>query len=673
LSLFIPALTPALDGNGNTISDATWNFYRTGTSSPEAVYADFELETSLGAVVTANSSGKFVPIYLDPAVTYRAVLEDDGGDTIDDIDPYDSGTGAVGEIVDITDFGIVAGDSDVLADANSDAVDELLAYLLANIPTPDQLGTAAIRVTAPAGHFRFARPWVVKCALWLEGQSNAMAHGYATHFDFDEGGFELHGTKTDHDGLLASPTTGANGFRIENLYCTSRAATGTGHHGFYAVTRGEFIRCTAALFPGDGFRIESLTGFGASDNNANSSRILYCKADGNGGNGIHLLNGDANCVITEGCDLSYNGGFGLFDNAFLSNKHGGHHTVGNGLGLVFDGHKISAVSSVCYYPITAWAAEAIAVSAAGTYRSNASKLYRLLKAGGGAAANAPTHTTVAADGPATGADGYQWAYEGTTLTRRYHVALGQTVAASTTVPGTDSAVWVPYYFAGAATGIPLWVTGMTWKEGGSYCIASTAGDTVAVACYGEEGHPPAQVRAPSIWIGGQTAPSTWSTSVQVRSDDGALINPKGFVARAYHVNGDYRRAEFGNALGQGIVIRVAHVSRHLNSFQLVQDTDTYALLDGQSENFVTFTGPATTFTGGRSTIQPGMTVIPRLFVGAGASARAIDYGSAAPASGYHAAGEVVYNTAPAAGGKVGWVCTTAGTPGTWKPFGAIDA
>lgn len=46
---------------------------------------------------------------------------------------------------------------------------------------------------------------------------------------------------------------------------------------------------------------------------------------------------------------------------------------------------------------------------------------------------------------------------------------------------------------------------------------------------------------------------------------------------------------------------------------------------------------------------------------------------AAPTTGTWAAGDVVYNTAPTAGGYLGWVCTTAGTPGTWKTFGAISA
>lgn len=46
-------------------------------------------------------------------------------------------------------------------------------------------------------------------------------------------------------------------------------------------------------------------------------------------------------------------------------------------------------------------------------------------------------------------------------------------------------------------------------------------------------------------------------------------------------------------------------------------------------------------------------------------------GTAAPTTGAHVLGETIYNSAPEAGGNMGWVCTTAGTPGTWKPWGLI--
>ena len=50
-----------------------------------------------------------------------------------------------------------------------------------------------------------------------------------------------------------------------------------------------------------------------------------------------------------------------------------------------------------------------------------------------------------------------------------------------------------------------------------------------------------------------------------------------------------------------------------------------------------------------------------------------EYGGAAPVSGTYAEGDIVWDTSPSAGGHIGWVCVTAGTPGTWKTFGAITA
>jgi hypothetical protein len=43
-----------------------------------------------------------------------------------------------------------------------------------------------------------------------------------------------------------------------------------------------------------------------------------------------------------------------------------------------------------------------------------------------------------------------------------------------------------------------------------------------------------------------------------------------------------------------------------------------------------------------------------------------------PSSGTHALGEIVFNADPVAGGFIGWVCVTAGTPGTWKSWGAVS-
>ena len=49
------------------------------------------------------------------------------------------------------------------------------------------------------------------------------------------------------------------------------------------------------------------------------------------------------------------------------------------------------------------------------------------------------------------------------------------------------------------------------------------------------------------------------------------------------------------------------------------------------------------------------------------------YSFTSPTTGTWERGSIVWNTAPAELGFIGWVCTIAGTPGTWKSFGAITA
>lgn len=57
---------------------------------------------------------------------------------------------------------------------------------------------------------------------------------------------------------------------------------------------------------------------------------------------------------------------------------------------------------------------------------------------------------------------------------------------------------------------------------------------------------------------------------------------------------------------------------------------------------------------------------------AAGTAKARLLGTAAPVSGTYEVGDIVYNSAPTSGGYIGWVCTVAGTPGTWNTFGLIS-
>jgi hypothetical protein len=48
---------------------------------------------------------------------------------------------------------------------------------------------------------------------------------------------------------------------------------------------------------------------------------------------------------------------------------------------------------------------------------------------------------------------------------------------------------------------------------------------------------------------------------------------------------------------------------------------------------------------------------------------AINYGSGVPTEGYWAQGQIIINVQAEAGDAIGWVCTAAGTPGSWVALG----
>jgi parallel beta-helix repeat protein len=65
------------------------------------------------------------------------------------------------------------------------------------------------------------------------------------------------------------------------------------------------------------------------------------------------------------------------------------------------------------------------------------------------------------------------------------------------------------------------------------------------------------------------------------------------------------------------------------------------------------------------------TAASRLINFYGALGRAVTYSTAAPASGTWAVGDRVFNQVPAVGQPKGWLCTVAGTPGTWVAEDAL--
>jgi hypothetical protein len=96
--LFFDPRAKPLSTAGAFQSGAYFCFFSTGTTTPTNVYADGALTTPLSQPAPASvnptggtvaaSDGRLVPIYLNPATTYRVQLYNAAGTLLEDTDPY---------------------------------------------------------------------------------------------------------------------------------------------------------------------------------------------------------------------------------------------------------------------------------------------------------------------------------------------------------------------------------------------------------------------------------------------------------------------------------------------------------------------------------------------------------------------------------------------------------
>lgn len=85
--IFTQPSQQALDTAANVLSGATLTFTLTGTSTPTNAYSDSALTTPVANPLSANSAGVFIPVFLDPLVTYRIVLKSQAGVVLQTWDP----------------------------------------------------------------------------------------------------------------------------------------------------------------------------------------------------------------------------------------------------------------------------------------------------------------------------------------------------------------------------------------------------------------------------------------------------------------------------------------------------------------------------------------------------------------------------------------------------------
>jgi hypothetical protein len=229
----------------------------------------------------------------------------------------------------------------------------------------------------------------------------------------------------------------------------------------------------------------------------------------------------------------------------------------------------------------------------------------------------------------------------------------------------------------------------TFEPGGCFSTNNVNARTIWLGPYIEGGTPPAQWSYPTLVLGGimgdaydetrgatiftENRWTTLSTQTQTQCDDGTF--PKFQVS----INGTASVFSWTDYNGSTLALRQEATGSGPAGYSggdTVIDVTQFGIGNGGSPYLRFRTGGAHTFgRTGNDWTNIKATHVSALVVGDGGQSdgRLVTYGSAAPTSGERARGEIVYNIAPSAGGKVGWVCTAAGTPGTWKAFGVIDA
>lgn len=241
---------------------------------------------------------------------------------------------------------------------------------------------------------------------------------------------------------------------------------------------------------------------------------------------------------------------------------------------------------------------------------------------------------------------------------------------TTTVPGTDPAVWQLISAGGVDANHPLWASGGLYIYGGAYKATGVNQSNVFLGCYSESGQPPMYLSTPSYAVGGTMgagfiggrAPYLVGSQGNIKANTGLIAGTplsSGTGGTFVGVGGD---------TVNGTVIIWAGISfdstGQTTSFKMLGKDSIFNWANVGTANSATLTGYETLYTFGRTTTVRHRWMYPEIFLGVDDGARSITFSTAPPTTGEHAVGEKVFNSAAALGQPKGWVCTVAGTSGT---------
>lgn len=495
---------------------------------------------------------------------------------------------------------------------------DALSFASLNATSNDNATFGVIVPPSNTPYYLGANTLEFKRAVHLVGQGSGQAGGNACQMRWDANitGIIVHGAETIGAGKEALGGPGnlsASGSIIEGLLLRSDGGTIAGitddtkGHAIWLRSRAVLLDLQIWDFPGNGINIVATAGSGddARFGNANNWVINRARIIRCHKSGIFVDGADVNAGYCIGVDVTSNGRWGIHDSSFLGNTYIGCHADSNGLATM--GENGSGESSFVHL--------------------------------GG---------------------------------RRYGANAGATEAQLVaTTPGTDETVWYDMRAGGSSSKVPTWLASQpegTYFHGGPYHSDNANARNIFTGNYVENGQGPSQWIRPTIVFGGFIGDNKGTALI---FDDDTIVGKVIFP--------NHQRF----AAARDLDLRINPSANKIISLQaegdksgglnlLAWDETEGHFLIGEHGNLgarrpIRLTSDLATATYGRASAVTGCEVVfhQGIFLGVGTGARHMINGTAAPTSGEHGRGEIVWNRNLAVGSPIGWGCTVAGTPGTW--------
>jgi hypothetical protein len=466
----------------------------------------------------------------------------------------------------------------------------------------------------PGAQYYFTEGMQVKRTLRLTG-SGAGPGSYNTilRFAANKPGIVTNRSNTLGDAEENPATTDGGTTIVENMKLLSDGGSPVGTIATDLLSSG--LRARARLFGRDisvqdfrgvGVCISASTGVAVSDpfyGNVNGTQLERVVVTGCKSGGVYISGGDANVVMLSGADVSTCGRYGIFASPFLSAT------------------LVNCQVNHCGYPSVSGVTEYSLVHRAGRR--------------------------------------YQARYNVTTATLK------------ATTPGTDETIWMDVGAGIASIDVPTWTGLDNYVPGGPY--GGTGAGTVGVGCYFETGAGiPDMPNA--LFLGGFMGAGVGYTP-QIFVADGNIRTNVSFAQAKAFIDASTAKAQLGGAFSTTAIPIIRWQSSAATSgfdpdreSGLTQEKATGDIY-WDAYGTVTpmrWTGVSTARTYGGSAADAAYSVeINKLALGAANAARIFTGTSAVPASGVHGEGERAFNLAPTLTGVNAWICSAAGTSGTW--------